>query len=90
MGGKSRGTSREIANTDKPFIALWVGFLMLMVTPCTDWYLVFTAVAKGNLALSTALLPVPLVLVVGPLIELPVLAVISQILLWMEPKRMRI
>ncbi len=42
--------------------ALWVGFLMLMVTPCTDWYLVFTGIAKGNLALSTALLPVNLVL----------------------------
>lgn len=42
--------------------ALWVGFLMLMVTPCTDWYLVFTGIAKGNLPLSTALLPVNLVL----------------------------
>lgn len=42
--------------------ALWVGFLMLMVTPCTDWYLVFTGIAKGNLRLSTALLPVNLVL----------------------------
>jgi ACR3 family arsenite efflux pump ArsB len=49
--------------------ALWVGFLMLMVTPCTDWYLVFTGIAKGNIALSTALLPVNLVL---QLILLPV------------------
>jgi len=30
---------------------------MDMVTPCTDWYLVFTAIAGGYLALSTALLP---------------------------------
>ncbi len=35
---------------------------MLMVTPCTDWYLVFTGISKGNLALSMALLPVNLVL----------------------------
>lgn len=42
--------------------ALWVGFFMLMVTPCTDWYLVFTGISKGNLPLSTALLPVNLVL----------------------------
>lgn len=42
--------------------ALWVGFLMLMVTPCTDWYLVFTGISKGNLLLSTALLPINLVL----------------------------
>ena len=42
--------------------ALRVGFLMLMVTPCTDWYLVFTGISKGNLPLSTALLPVNLVL----------------------------
>lgn len=42
--------------------ALWIGFVMLMVTPCTDWYLVFTGVAKGNVALSTAILPINLVL----------------------------
>ncbi len=46
--------------SDQP--ALWVGFLMLMVTPCTDWYLVFTGISKGNLSLSTSLLPVNLVL----------------------------
>ncbi len=46
--------------SDQP--ALWVGFLMLMVTPCTDWYLVFTGISKGNVLLSTALLPVNLVL----------------------------
>lgn len=42
--------------------ALWIGLVMLMVTPCTDWYLVFTGIARGNVALSTALLPVNLVL----------------------------
>jgi ACR3 family arsenite efflux pump ArsB len=42
--------------------ALWIGFLMLMVTPCTDWYLVFTGIARGNLPLSTALLPANLIL----------------------------
>ncbi|WP_411842324.1 arsenic resistance protein [Salinicoccus sp. HZC-1] len=41
---------------------LWIGFVMLMVTPCTDWYLLFTEMAKGNTALSTSLLPVNLVL----------------------------
>lgn len=46
--------------SDQP--ALWVGFLMLMVTPCTDWYLVFTGISRGNVPLSTALLPVNLVL----------------------------
>lgn len=45
---------------DQP--ALYIGFIMLMVTPCTDWYLVFTGIAKGNLALSTAILPVNLIL----------------------------
>ena len=33
---------------------------MLMVTPCTDWYF-FTEIAK-NVALSTAILPVNLIL----------------------------
>ncbi|HIK18493.1 MAG TPA: arsenic resistance protein [Leptolyngbyaceae cyanobacterium M33_DOE_097] len=36
---------------------LWVGLIMLMVTPCTDWYLVFTGIAKGNVGLATTLLP---------------------------------
>lgn len=42
--------------------ALWIGLIMLMVTPCTDWYLVFTGIAKGNVALSTSILPVNLIL----------------------------
>lgn len=42
--------------------ALWIGFVMLMVTPCTDWYLVFTGIARGNVPLSAAILPANLVL----------------------------
>lgn len=42
--------------------ALYIGFIMLMVTPCTDWYLIFTGLAKGNVALSTAILPLNLIL----------------------------
>ena len=40
---------------------VWNGFVMLMVTPCTDWYLVFTGIAKGNVALSTSILPANLI-----------------------------
>ncbi|UOY09379.1 arsenic resistance protein [Methanonatronarchaeum sp. AMET6-2] len=36
---------------------LLLGFILLMVTPCTDWYLVFTSIAKGDVASCTALLP---------------------------------
>lgn len=43
-------------------LPIWIGFVMLMVTPCTDWYLVFTGAAKGNVPLSTSVLPVNLVL----------------------------
>ena len=39
-----------------------IGFIMLMVTPCTDWYLIFTANAKGNVPLSASVLPVNLIL----------------------------
>ena len=39
-----------------------IGLIMLLVTPCTDWYLVFTSVAKGNVPLSGSLLPFNLVL----------------------------
>ena len=38
------------------------GILMLLVTPCTDWFLVFTGVAKGNTALSSAILPLNLII----------------------------
>lgn len=41
---------------------LQIGFVMLMVTPCTDWYLIFTGVVKGNVPLSASVLPVNLVL----------------------------
>ncbi|MFP5387132.1 MAG: arsenic resistance protein [Bacteriovoracia bacterium] len=41
---------------------LWMGFLMLLVTPCTDWYLVFTQMAGGQVALATTLLPWHLIL----------------------------
>jgi arsenite transporter len=43
-------------------IDLRIGLVMLLVTPCTDWYLVFTATARGNVALGAALLPLNLVL----------------------------
>ncbi len=39
-------------------LALWVGFVMLLATPCTDWYLIFTAMARGNLPLSLSILPI--------------------------------
>ena len=42
--------------------ALWIGFIMLMVTPCTDWYLLFTSIAKGNVPLSMSVLPINLIL----------------------------
>ncbi|AXF57669.1 arsenic resistance protein [Salicibibacter kimchii] len=42
--------------------ALWLGFIMFMVTPCTDWYLIFTKIAKGNMSLSTSVLPINLIL----------------------------
>ncbi|MGL5312004.1 MAG: arsenic resistance protein, partial [Peptostreptococcaceae bacterium] len=41
---------------------LLIGFIMLMVTPCTDWYLIFTAVAKGNVALGASILPLNFIL----------------------------
>lgn len=43
-------------------IDIQIGILMLLVTPCTDWYLVFTAMSKGNVPLSSSILPLNLVL----------------------------
>ena len=44
------------------YLSLWIGFVMLMVTPCTDWYLIFTGIAKGNTTLSASVLPLNLLL----------------------------
>ncbi len=43
-------------------VDLRIGLIMLLVTPCTDWYLVFTSVSKGNVGLSSTLLPINLIL----------------------------
>lgn len=43
-------------------VDIMVGFFMLILTPCTDWYLVFTKMAKGDLTLSLSILPMNLIL----------------------------
>jgi ACR3 family arsenite efflux pump ArsB len=43
-------------------VSLQVGFLMLLVTPCTDWYLIFTGLANGNVKLGASILPTNLIL----------------------------
>lgn len=54
-------------------IDVLIGFFMLILTPCTDWYLVFTKIAKGDLTLSLSILPINLIL---QIILLPVYLVI--------------
>lgn len=46
----------------KSNIDIFIGFFMLILTPCTDWYLVFTKLAKGDLKLSLSILPLNLIL----------------------------
>jgi ACR3 family arsenite efflux pump ArsB len=48
---------------------LRIGLLLLLVTPCTDWYLVFTGLARGHMGVAAAVLPVNLLL---QLVLLPV------------------
>ena len=43
-------------------VDILIGFFMLILAPCTDWYLVFTKLAKGDLKLSLSILPVNLIL----------------------------
>lgn len=40
---------------------LYTGLLIYFIAPCTDWFLGFTRLAKGNVALGTILLPVNLI-----------------------------
>lgn len=72
--------------------ALWVGLIMLMVTPCTDWYLIFTDIADGDVPLATSILPYNLVLQLvllpvylyvfaGALVELPLDVLLESVVL---------
>lgn len=54
-------------------IDILIGFFMLILTPCTDWYLVFTKMAKGDITLSLSILPINLVL---QIILLPIYLII--------------
>jgi ACR3 family arsenite transporter len=45
-----------------PYPAVFVGFLLYSIAPCTDWFLIFTAMAKGDVCLGLALLPTNLIL----------------------------
>lgn len=72
--------------------ALWVGLIMLMVTPCTDWYLIFTDIADGDVPLATSFLPYNLVLQLillplylyvfaGELVALPLALLVESVVL---------
>lgn len=57
----------------KANLDILIGFFMLILTPCTDWYLVFTKLAKGNVNLSLTILPINLIL---QIILLPIYLII--------------
>ncbi len=40
---------------------LRIALVLLLVMPCTDWYLIFTEITGGNLDLSTSILPYNLI-----------------------------
>ena len=40
---------------------LYTGLLIYFIAPCTDWFLGFTRLAKGNVALGSILLPINLI-----------------------------
>lgn len=41
-------------------VDIQIGLVMLLAMPCTDWYLVFTGLARGNVALGASVLPMNL------------------------------
>ena len=40
----------------------FIGLVIYFLAPCTDWFLAFTRLAKGNTALGAALLPINLII----------------------------
>lgn len=66
--------------------SLLIGFVMLMVTPCTDWYLIFTGTTKGNVALGASilpllLLPIYVLLIGGSSVEIEVLSLLKGVVM---------
>jgi ACR3 family arsenite efflux pump ArsB len=45
-----------------PYPAIFVGFILYSIAPCTDWFLIFTSMANGDVPLGLALLPTNLIL----------------------------
>lgn len=45
-----------------PYPAIFVGFILYSIAPCTDWFLIFTSLARGNVPLGIVLLPTNLIL----------------------------
>ena len=41
--------------------ALFTGLLLYFLFPCTDWFLAFTRIAKGDVALGSVLIPINLI-----------------------------
>ena len=41
--------------------SLFAGLLLYMLFPCTDWFLAFTRIAKGDVALGSVLMPINLI-----------------------------
>ena len=41
--------------------ALYAGLLLYLLFPCTDWFLAFTRIAGGDVALGSALIPINLI-----------------------------
>ena len=41
--------------------ALFAGLLLYLLLPCTDWFLAFTRIAKGDTALGSVLIPINLI-----------------------------
>ena len=41
---------------------VFVGLVIYFMSPCTDWFLSFTKLSKGNVALGTALIPINMVI----------------------------
>lgn len=73
--------------------AVFIGFILYLVAPCTDWFLIFTSMAEGdvplglalmptNLILQVVLIPVYLLLFAGKLIPFPFSAFIETLIVF--------
>ncbi len=76
----------------KRFPGFWVGAILYTLTACIGWYLIFTAARNSEAIIGVAVAAFPghplvyLAILLGPIVELPMLLLLSRVLLALKER----